>query len=87
VFISPSSESVAAAASGFDRLIKQAETLQLTDPAAAQSIWTKADHLAVDQAAWVPLANTAYAQLLSARAGHFTLDADGLPQIDQLWVR
>ena len=21
------------------------------------------------------------------RAGHLTLDADGLPQIDQLWVR
>jgi YVTN family beta-propeller protein len=71
----------------FDRLVGQAETLQLTDPAAAQDIWARADRLAVDQAAWVPLANTGDAELLSRRAGHFTLDADGLPQIDQLWVR
>ena len=72
---------------GLDRLVRQAETLQLTDPAAAQNIWAEADHLAVDQAAWAPLANTGNAELLSRRAGHFTLDADGLPQIDQLWVR
>ena len=71
----------------FDRLVGQAETLQLTNPAAAQNIWARADRLAVDQAAWVPLANTGDAELLSRRAGHFTLDADGLPQIDQLWVR
>jgi YVTN family beta-propeller protein len=70
-----------------DNLIRKAETLQFTNPAAAQDIWASADHLAVDQAAWVPLANTGYAELLSRRAGHFTLDADGLPQIDQLWVR
>ena len=71
----------------FDRLVGQAETLQLTNPAAAQDIWARADRLAVGQAAWVPLANTGDAELLSRRAGHFTLDADGLPQIDQLWVR
>jgi ABC-type transport system substrate-binding protein len=71
----------------FDHLVTQAETLQLTDPAAAQDTWARADHLAVDQAAWTPLVNTASAQLLSRRASHFTLDADGLPQIDQLWVR
>ena len=71
----------------FDRLVTRAETLQLTNPAAAQTIWARADHLAVDQAAWVPLVNTDDAELLSPRAGHFTLDADGLPQIDQLWVR
>jgi hypothetical protein len=35
----------------------------------------------------VPLANTGDAELLSRRAGHLTLDADGEPQIDQLWVR
>ena len=71
----------------FDRLVTQAETLQVTDPAAAQDIWSRADHLATAQAAWVPLANTGNAELLSGRTGHFTLDADGLPQIDQLWVR
>jgi hypothetical protein len=61
--------------------------MQLTNPAAAQDIWARADHLAVGQAAWVPLVNTASAELLSPRAGHFTLDANSLPQIDQLWVR
>jgi YVTN family beta-propeller protein len=71
----------------FDRLIGQAETLQLTDPAAAHAIWAETDHLAVDQAAWVPLANTGDAELVSRRAGHFTLDANGVPQIDQVWVR
>jgi ABC-type transport system substrate-binding protein/DNA-binding SARP family transcriptional activator len=71
----------------FDRLIRQAEGIQLTNPAAAQDIWARADHLAVDQAAWVPLVNTASAELLSPRAGHLTLDANSLPQIDQLWVR
>jgi ABC-type oligopeptide transport system substrate-binding subunit len=71
----------------FDRLVAQAETLQPSDPAAAQAIWARADRLAVDQAAWAPLANTASAELLSRRAGHFTLDADSLPRIDQLWVR
>jgi hypothetical protein len=35
----------------------------------------------------VPLANTGDAELRSPRAGHLTLNADGLPQIDQLWVR
>jgi hypothetical protein len=31
--------------------------------------------------------NTASAELLSRRAGHFTLAANSLPLIDQLWVR
>ncbi|HEX5287235.1 MAG TPA: ABC transporter substrate-binding protein, partial [Streptosporangiaceae bacterium] len=71
----------------FDHLVRQAEAMQLTNPAAAQNLWARADRLAVDQAAWVPLVNTASAELLSRRAGHFTLDANSLPNIDQLWVR
>ena len=71
----------------FDRLVTQAETLQPADPAAAQDIWARADHLAVSQAAWVPLANTGSADLLSRRGGNFTLDANSNPQIDQLWMR
>ena len=69
-----------------DRLIAKAEKLQPTNPTAAQDIWARADRLSVEQAAWVPLANTGSADLLSPRTGHFTLDANGLPQIDQLWV-
>lgn len=70
----------------FDGLVTQAETLQPADPAAAQDIWARADHLAVSQAAWVPLANTGSADLLSRRAGNLILDANSNPRIDQLWI-
>jgi YVTN family beta-propeller protein len=71
----------------FDRLVVRAQELQVTDPAKAQKVWARADRLAVDQAAWVPTVSTASFELLSARTGHFTLDANSQPQIDQLWVR
>jgi ABC-type transport system substrate-binding protein/DNA-binding SARP family transcriptional activator/DNA-binding beta-propeller fold protein YncE len=71
----------------FDRLVTRAQALQLTNPIRAQQVWAKADRLAVDQAAWVPTVSTASVELLSRRAGHFTLDANSQPQIDQLWVR
>ena len=74
-------------AAGFDRLVARAERVETTDPAKAQRIWARADRLAVDQAAWVPLVNSAAVELASERTGHFTLDANGQPQIDQLWVR
>jgi YVTN family beta-propeller protein len=72
---------------GFDRLVARAEALQITDPEKAERIWARADRVAVDQAAWVPLVSTGSAELLSRRAGHFTLDATGGTVIDQLWVR
>jgi hypothetical protein len=71
----------------FDRLVTRAEALQPTDPITAQDIWARADQLAVDQAAWAPLESTSSAELLSRRAGHVSLDANSLPEIDQLWVR
>jgi ABC-type oligopeptide transport system substrate-binding subunit len=70
----------------FDRLVTRAESIQITDPAMAQTIWARADRVAVDQAAWVPLVSTASVELLSRRAGNFTLDANSQPRIDQLWV-
>jgi peptide/nickel transport system substrate-binding protein len=70
-----------------DRLVARAEALQLTDPAAAQAIWARADRRAVEQAPWVPLLNNASVEFLSRRTGHFTLDPTSQPQIDQLWVR
>lgn len=72
---------------GFDRLVARTQGLQITDPAKAEEIWARADRLAVDQAAWVPLVSTAAVELLSRRAGHFTLDATSQPAIDALWVR
>jgi ABC-type oligopeptide transport system substrate-binding subunit len=71
----------------FDRLVARAQALQLTDPPKAEKVWARADRLAVDQAAWVPTVSTASVELLSRRTGHFTLDANSQPQIDQLWVR
>ena len=71
----------------FDRLVRRAEQLQLTNPANAERVWARADRLAVDEAAWAPMVTTASVELLSRRTGHFTLDANSQPQIDQLWVR
>ena len=71
----------------FDRLIAKAARLETTNSARAQRIWAAADRLAVEQAAWVPLVNGASVELVSERTGHFTLDANSLPAIDQLWVR
>ena len=71
----------------FDRLIAKAERMETTNPAKAQRLWARADRLAVKQAASVPLVNSASVELVSERTGHFTLDANSLPAIDQLWVR
>jgi peptide/nickel transport system substrate-binding protein len=71
----------------FDRLVARAEAIQITDPEKAETIWVRADRVAVDQAAWVPLVSTGSVELLSRRAGHFKLDATGGTEIDQLWVR
>ena len=70
-----------------DRLLARAQTLQTTDPVAADALWAQADRLAVDQAAWAPMVNNAAVEILSTRVGDFTLDPNSLPQIDQLWVR
>lgn len=70
-----------------DRLVARADTLQLTDPAAAQAIWARADRRAVDRAPWVPLVSNASVEFLSRRTGDFTLDSTSQPRIDQLWVR
>jgi peptide/nickel transport system substrate-binding protein len=71
----------------FDRLIAKAERLATTNPVRAHRAWARADRLAVKQAAWVPLVNSAAVELVSERIGHFTLDASSQPAIDQLWVR
>jgi peptide/nickel transport system substrate-binding protein len=70
----------------FDRLVARAQTLQPSDPQRAQEVWGQADRLAVDRAALVPVASTKSVELLSRRAGHFTLDANGQAAIHQLWV-
>ncbi len=70
-----------------DRLVARAQALQIADPAKAEQIWTRADRLAVDEAAWAPLVSSGAVELLSRRTGHFTVDATSEPALDQLWVR
>jgi peptide/nickel transport system substrate-binding protein len=70
-----------------DRLAARAGRLQLSDPAAAQALWARADRRAVNLAAWTPMVSNSSVELLARRTGHFTLDASSLPQIDQFWVR
>ncbi len=71
----------------FDRLVARAQRLQQTDPTRAESVWARADRLAVDQAAWAPTVTTSSIEFVSRRTGNFTLDANSQPQIDQLWVK
>lgn len=70
-----------------DRLLAAATTADVAVPNGGATGWARADHLAVDDAAVVPVVDLAGVEMLSRRAGHFTLDSTSLPQIDQLWVR
>ena len=70
-----------------DQIVARADSLQLDNPAAAQALWARADRRAVDLAPWAPIVSNSSVELLSRRTGHFTLDTNSQPQIDQLWVR
>jgi YVTN family beta-propeller protein len=70
-----------------DRVMASAAAAGARDPSAGNRLWARADRLAIDDAAIVPMVDLAGIELLSRRTGHFTLDADSLPRADQLWVR
>jgi ABC-type oligopeptide transport system substrate-binding subunit len=55
-------------------------------PPFSNALSRRAMNLAIDRSA-VARRLSGPGLLLSRYVGHFTLDADGLPQIDQLWVR
>jgi len=70
-----------------DKLASQALAAQLTDPAAARSLWAQVDHIVTDQAPYVPTFNVGMAEFASPRAGHYQISPVYGPLLDQMWVR
>ena len=69
-----------------DRLARQAQAAQLTDPAAARALWARVDRIVTNQAPWVPILNWSPTAFVSARARTYQAGFYG-PLLDQTWVR
>ena len=68
-------------------LVSQAQAAQLTDPAAAQMLWAQADRIVTDQAPYVPIFNSGFAEFVSSRVGNYQESPVYGPLLDQMWVR
>ncbi len=53
-----------------DQLASQAQAAQLTDPAAARSLWAQVDRIVTDQAPWIPIVSEGSTTFVSARTGN-----------------
>ena len=69
-----------------DRWAARASQLQLTDPAAADRLWTHADQQITNLAPWVPTITATETDLVSARVGDYQYVPTIGGLIDQLWV-
>jgi peptide/nickel transport system substrate-binding protein len=70
-----------------DKLAREAQAQQLTDPAAARKLWARIDRIVTDQAPWVPLENASPTVFVSSRAGNYQESAGYGPLLDLTWVR
>jgi ABC-type transport system substrate-binding protein/DNA-binding SARP family transcriptional activator len=70
-----------------DAQIKRAYSLESSDPAAADQLWSRIDRELVDQAPWVPLYNERALTALSNRVGNYRYHPFWNVVLDQLWVR
>jgi peptide/nickel transport system substrate-binding protein len=70
-----------------DRQIAQARALQVTDPQAANALWTKIDRELTDEAPWLFLYNNKQADFVSERVGNFQYNLQYGILLDQLWVK
>jgi YVTN family beta-propeller protein len=70
-----------------DREMEKAESLESSDPAAANSLWTSIDHTFTDQADWVPTENLREVDLVSRRLGHYEFNPVWGFLADQSWVQ
>jgi ABC-type transport system substrate-binding protein/DNA-binding SARP family transcriptional activator len=67
--------------------IRRAYSLEASDPAAANELWSRIDRQLVDQAPWVPLYNERALTALSNRVGNYRYHPFWNVVLDQLWVR
>jgi YVTN family beta-propeller protein len=70
-----------------DKLAREAQQAQLTDPAAARKLWEQVDRIVTNQAPWVPIFNESPTVFVSSRVGNYQESAFYGPLLDQIWVR
>jgi YVTN family beta-propeller protein len=71
----------------FDREMKQAESLQLTDPGRANTRWDRIEHALLRQPPIIPLIQQQWVNLIGKRVGNYQLHILIGPLVDQLWVK
>jgi peptide/nickel transport system substrate-binding protein len=69
-----------------DRWAAQASRLQLTNPLAADRLWTKADRRITDLAPWLPTVTATETDLIGSRVGDYQYVPTIGALLDQLWV-
>ncbi len=67
--------------------IDEAQRLQATDPAAANSAWTEIEHQLVEDAIWAPLTNPVSAYAFSARTENIQVHPQWGILLSRLWVQ
>jgi peptide/nickel transport system substrate-binding protein len=67
--------------------ISKAESLSLTNPTAANSIWAQIDHEDTDQAPWVDMYNPKQIDLLSSNVEGYQWNPQWYILIDQMWLK
>ena len=67
--------------------MRQAQTLEPTDPRAADAQWAHIDRELVDAAAWIPWSTGKEIDFVSKRVGNFQFHPAWFLLFDQLWVR
>jgi len=70
-----------------DRLMARAQAAQLTDPQAAATLWSRADHDIVDQAPYFVIFNFKDFEFTSARTRNYVFSSFTGTLVDQLWVK
>jgi ABC-type transport system substrate-binding protein len=70
-----------------DKLARQAQAAQLTNPAHARRLWTRVDRIVTDQAPWAPLFNGSITVFVSARVQNYQASPFYGPLLDQIWIR
>jgi YVTN family beta-propeller protein len=70
-----------------DREMRQAETLDLTDPSRAAAVWASVGRRLTDDAVWVPTVTVRDVELTSRRLGNYQFNPVWGFLADQSWVR
>jgi len=91
-FFTPILSCTAPAGDGFcdprlDRLALNAKAFSVSNPSAANALWTTIYQAVNDAAAVIPLANLPQKILVSPRVGNVTISRIRGPLYDQMWVR